>query len=404
MGIVFGDATLPQPVRSDITPCESGNGTEQSASGGPQGGTGTGLSDSGSTGADGDSSKIPLPRLAYSPPWVCNGIITTKLSAAGVDTSDSDAVDEQLRGMSEWLYTDKYHPKGSISTIQVSTYCEMLLAGGHYRHNFEFLGVPLSTRPFYGKGSSVSASGSGGATSIPVDFRYSPFVEPALLSEQFEIEPVLRAGFLPAFRPGDADEYIMPHPDRYSTIRVMSIDKEVIYATTNFILRGYSKATKESFKVLESTMGNTLQLNREKYKIVALQIAVIDARAPFDWLRNWEDKWDKYMRASVLAKKRWRWYIMFGSHLLGGYPLQYSVASSAQDEPQSLINMDVFVTDDIPLPDMKRVVSESGLTYFQWEGTVYNPDTMSFEKPIPEYSSLATKAETPSDAEYERES
>jgi hypothetical protein len=66
--------------------------------------------------------------------------------------------------------------------------------------------------------------------------------------------------------------------------------------------------------------------------------------------------------------------------------------------------MDLFVTDDVRLPDMKRITSENGLTYFRWGGTVYNPDSLTFERTIEEYPTSAGKAEDPADAEYESES
>ncbi len=265
----------------------------------------------------------------------------------------------------------------------------------------DFSDLPERTK--YVTGDPVGKGTSGGPTALPIDYKYSPFVEPSLLDEAFGIEAVLQAGFLPAFRPGDLNEGIVAHPDRHATIRVMSIDKEVIYATTNFMMEGYNKVTKESFKIIESTLGNTLQLNKEKYKLFKMKLGVVDAEAPFDWLRSWEDKWDRYMRASVLAKNRWRWYILFGSHVIGGYPLQFSLGADAKDEPFTGISVDIFVTDDKPLPEMKRMVSEDGFVYFRWGGTTYNSDTLQFESTIKEFPTSAPKAMSPDEAEYERE-
>jgi hypothetical protein len=350
-----------------------------------------------------------IPEQAYWPKEECNSYI--RGSADGVasdgEITDQDALDNWLNDRTYLIQTDTYKKTGAIGELSIRDYFKPAIEAGIFIENEAALAVwgALKDRPHYlTAGQGAASGGAGGPTALPVDFLYSPFVEPALLDETFEIEPVLRAGFLPAFRPGDLDEYIVPHPDRHATIRVMSIDKEVIYATTNFMMEGYTKATKESFKIIESTLGNTLQLNREKYKLFAIKIGLVDAELPFDWLRSWEDKWEKYMRASVLAKNRWRWYILFGGHLIGGYPLQYSVSANAKDEPYSSINMDLFVTDDVRLPNMKRIASENGLTYFRWGGTVYNPDSLTFERTIEEYPTSAGKAEDPADAEYESES
>ena len=347
-----------------------------------------------------------IPIYAYWSSATCEGYMEND---SGVDVSNQEALDNFFISATNGLLlqTDKYHISGAVAPYTVKSFYEKDLASGDRVHSPGAIGTfgPLKDRGYYDSGGLIAATGgTGQPASLPVDFLYSPFVEPALLTEQFEIEPVLNAGFLPGFRPGDLDQYIIPHPDRYSTIRVMSIDKEVIYATTNFMLESYTKATKESFKIIESTLGNTLQLNKEKYKLFTLKIGLVDAATPFDWLRNWEEKWEKYMRASVLAQNRWRWYILYGSHLIGGYPLQYSLSANAKDEPYSSINVDIFVTDDVRLPDMKRMASEDGLTYFRWSGTVYNQDTTQYENVIPEYPTSARKAETPEDASYESES
>ena len=317
-----------------------------------------------------------------------------------VDVTDQEQLDDWFRkeGNRFLLQTDLYHDSTyEGGDVLISSFYDDDL----YFKDVLHINTPLAERPMYGIGSTGAGGGSGGPTALPIDFRYSPFVQPSLLNEKFEIEAVLRAGFLPGFRPGE--DAIMAHPDRYATIRVMSIDKKVIYATTNFMMKGYNKATKESLKVIESTLGNSLQLNKEKFKIFKMRLGLVDAIEPFDWLRSWEDKWDRYMRASVLARNRWRWYILFGSHLIGGYPIQYTLGANAKEEPYAGISVDIFVTNDVRLPDMKRMTTESGLVYFRWGGTTYNSNSLQFESTIQEYPTAPPKATSPDESEFEDE-
>lgn len=351
------------------------------------------------------------PKVLPVVPWqayVSNGAAENMVEADSRTDggSSQDGIDEFFEDSVNFLLqTSKYnHSSWGAGTVCINTFFQDLINEDMRQNNVvaEQMYGNLAGRLKYG-GDGGGASGSGGPAVFPVDFLHSPFVEQLLLDETFDIGAVLQAGFLPAFRPGDLNEGIVAHPDRHATIRVMSIDKEVIYATTNFIMEGYNKATKESFKIIESTLGNTLQLNKEKFKLFKMKLGIIDAEAPFDWLRSWEDKWDKYMRASVLARNRWRWYILFGSHVIGGYPLQFSLGADAKDEPFAGIMVDIFVTDDKPLPEMKRMISKDGLVYFRWGGTTYNPDTLQFESTIREFPTSAPKAMSPNEAEYESE-
>jgi len=341
----------------------------------------------------------PIPYDAYVSKPSAEGKV-----ANNCDVSSQESIDAYFNNGHEYLQTGTYSHSNMGPGISLRDYFQGKIDNGSMYHNAAglMLSGAVSDRPLYNLGGGGAGGGSGGPISLPVDYRYSPFIIPSLLNEQFEIEAVLRAGFLPGFRPGE--DAIIAHPDRYATMRVMTIDKDVVYASTNFMMEGYTKATKESFKVIESTLGNTLQLNKEKFKIFKMNLGLVDAQEPFDWLRSWEDKWNRYMRASVLARNRWRWYILFGSHLIGGYPLQYSLGASAKDEPYTGITVDIFVTDDILLPEMKRMTTEAGLVYFRWGGTTYNPNTLQFEKTIPEYPTSPPKATSPDESEFENES
>lgn len=315
-------------------------------------------------------------------PTLANETITGELGENPSQEALDEFFDENINNQLLQTSTYRHSLSQTNNNESIAGHFEDLITGENaiYSPPMTSWGLPrpLSGRTYYYVGAAAGSS-SGGAVNLDVDYLYSPFVAPAILSESFELGAAIRAGFMPALRPGDpgvnpgdGNFSIVNHPDRHATIRVMSIDKQVIYATTNFMMEGYNKSTQESYKILESTLGNTLQLNKEKFKIVKIKLGLIDAQIPFDWLNSWEDMWNRVMRASVLAKNRWRWYILFGSHIIGGYPLQYSMGSNASDEPFTGIIVDVFVTDDRPLPPVLTL--GFGAISLTWDGVSYTSD------------------------------
>lgn len=241
---------------------------------------------------------------------------------------------------------------------------------------------PTQSRPIYVGGVDGSFGGGGGITALDVDYRSSFWKMPDVASEQFRLEPVLEAGFLPAIRPSDLGGIAL-HADRHATIRVMSIDGSRIYATTNFMLQSVNKNVEEDFTPLKSIWGTSLQFMREKFKLYRLDFQMLDAKN-FDWQRAWKKAWNSYIRGSVLAANKWRFYVLYGSHLLGGYPIKYRDASSADEEPLTKMSITLFITDDESLPKMTRMESKTGLVYFQWTGTTYVSGMGVYDKPIPE--------------------
>ena len=267
----------------------------------------------------------------------------------------------------------------------------------------------ISDRNIY----KVDADAIAAAAQVDLDVTFlgNAFQELSADWDQFEIEPVLRAGFLPAIRPGQYGGLTL-HPDRHATIRVLDINGNLKYSTTNFMLESVAMATKESFSVSSAFTGNTLQFSEEKFKIFKLSLRLIDAEYPFDWRRAWDRNWRKYMRGSQLVKDKSRFYILYGSSLIGGYPLQYTFSASANDEPYSALSVDIFVTDNIPLPEMKYIASEKEgeQVGFKWTGTEYSTEDMDaaiqsleareyYSPPLKPTS--PKKAETPLETEYE---
>ena len=270
--------------------------------------------------------------------------------------------------------------------------------------NSPYDGRTVSNRNYYSGGTPASGGGSGVATPpLPVDFLGSPWIMPDVLREQFKLEPVLRAGFLPSVRPGDVGG-IVHHPNRRSTLRVMNQDGTCVYATTNFMLEGVQRLVEEDYRPAQGFEENLIQLYGEKFKIYSFSMKMINS-ANLDWQRAWDQAWRKHIRGSVLAAKHNRCYILSGTKIYGGYPVKYTDQTSAALEPVGKMNMVMFVTDDEPLPTMIRLKNKAGQEYFKWVPksgeSIFSSESMHFAKDMPEYADEVITATSFDETEIE---
>jgi hypothetical protein len=259
-------------------------------------------------------------------------------------------------------------------------------------------------RMAWGGGIGSAAPGGEAAVNLDPAFRASPYRMLDVDIEKFNVENVLRAGFLPAIRPGDLGG-IAHVPSRHATLRVMTIGGVCKYATTNFMLEGVMRAVEEDYRPSTGFEENLLQLHGQKYRLYSFKMVLLDA-ANFDWARAWDRAWQNYIRASVLAQNKWRCYILCGNRLYGGYPLKYNDNATAQGQPATDITMVMFITDDEALPSMARVANKQGMVYYKWKGTTFVSGASGniVDRPIPEYSGdLSMTAEDPEETEYEDE-
>ena len=296
---------------------------------------------------------------------------------------------QDILGPEAYLQTAKYHHYGwTPSESIISMYSEynnfdwtnsgVINHAGNKKEAWE----KLPNRPIYTDSGGLSALGSGGGESyMQADFRSSPFQLPDIDIQRFRLEPVLRAGFLPARRPGRFDG-IREHPSRYNTMRVMGIGGDAVFASTDFMLPGLQEESSENFSVNPSMWGLSIRFDIEKYSIYTLTMELINSHN-FDWLRQFKYAWKNYLRGSVLAGNQWRFYMLSGARLLGGYPVKYQMLSAAKDEPATQMSMVMIVTDDEALPKMQEIVDKrSGLTFFKWEGSVYSSPIAGVKNPV----------------------
>jgi len=137
--------------------------------------------------------------------------------------------------------------------------------------------------------------------------------------------------------------------------------------------------------------GMQLAFNKERYRVYGISLNLIDA-ANFDWDRNWDQAWRKYMKGSRLAAKKWRWYMLYGARLIGGYPVGYTHIQQAANEPVTGVTLQVVITDDLPLPTMHYYNAdgfEAGNGFYRWKGNVYKEDSVVDPELIAEYGAEA---------------
>jgi hypothetical protein len=199
------------------------------------------------------------------------------------------------------------------------------------------------------------------------------------------------AGFLPGRRPGKHGS-IKHHPDRKATIRIMSSDGTVIYATTNFMLEGYNDSQQEGFQSMDTFDGAVGQFSDEMPRTITFRGKLLDCMS-FDWLRSWEAAYEKYMRGSINARNMWRFYILFQAKIVGGYMLNCAKSGDAGAEPVVPFQFSVLVIDNMPLPEMETVTDALGQLYSRYNGSAETLATdiarLRLDAPTPEYSELS---------------
>lgn len=189
---------------------------------------------------------------------------------------------------------------------------------------------------------------------------------PEVDQRKFDIYYAVQAGFLPARRPGIHGGIAM-HPERYATFRIMSIDGEVIYATTNISIEDIQSSRKESVNFTRSTDGYVGSFSEEGPQVSTVSGKLIDCQN-FDWMRSWEQVYDKLARGSVLARRKWRVYILYKATIIGGYLLNSNLFENAVREPEVPFSFQMYITDRIPLPRM-NVYSQNGQNFQRFKGT-----------------------------------
>lgn len=324
----------------------------------------------------------------------------------GKSQSEKDAIYQKSPGFIGW--TDSHRPTGAAAGLNgvdylITQYCMDLpefYSDGVKPTNLRAAAQHIAnSRSIYDSGASFSGSG-GAPAALEVDVLVSPYLLPDVEAETFKIEPVLRAGFMPALRPGDVGG-IQLHPSRYATMRVMSIEGSVKYATTNFCLDTVQKDVRENFAVRQSFHGTQLEFNKERYRVYSFGFSLIDSRN-LDWDRAFELAWQRFMRGAVLAARKWRWYLLEGGRLYGGYPLGYSHRKSAAGEPVTGLTLQVYITDDIPLPEM-RMYPAPGFSanngFYRWKGDSYVEGVDVNMNAIKDYEPQI-KPGNPTDVEY----
>ena len=205
-------------------------------------------------------------------------------------------------------------------------------------------------------GGASSGSGEGGIEPLDPDLRTGMVWDPLDTEAiKFDIYDVAIKGFLPARRPGRGG-YLESHPERYSTIRVLNSKGEPIFATTNFTLESIIKPQKERVSAQITFDDVIARFGPERMKVFSFSGKLLDY-ANFDWMREWEVVWDKFLRGEVLAKNLWRAYILSEGNLYGGYMLSTNIQKTIKG-PGVPFSFTMLMTDNVHLPTLTLITAQ----------------------------------------------
>jgi len=313
-----------------------------------------------------------------------NAASNAEFVTLGSTTLKYSTVDDRLRQLPFFAQDATLHylhhrPRGTIQSIATEI-CQNATAEWNADHPnrviqgrmLRGLPYPVSSytalRQAYLGDSSGGGGGRGGGGTTPLPFvAGGPWAETAFRGKTFALEPVLKAGFGPAVRPGTGG-YIVDHPHRYATIHVIDIDGTVRFSTTDFALQKVAKQVGEKFQMISTWDGPQLVFRCERGSIYQLGFSMLNTKN-FDWLRAFQMNWTRYFRGSALASQQSRLYVLYGATLLGGYPTGMSISESTTAEPLAQLMIQMYITDDVPLPDMTIINAATG--EYTWEGDTF---------------------------------
>jgi hypothetical protein len=217
--------------------------------------------------------------------------------------------------------------------------------------------------------NSAGGGGAGGIAALDVPMIAGDIYSgPDTTRQSFDIIYAIQAGFLPAVRPG-RNGGVFHHPERYTTFRIMSIDGRSIYATTNIIINNIRKGRQENVNFTQSTEGYVGSFSEEAPEMATVSGEVFDCEN-FDWKRELEMVYDRIARGSVLAREKWRLYLLYKADIIGGYPLNLQVFEDVIQDPRVPFSFQMYLTDRMPLPKMQAYIdNKNGQTYHRYKGT-----------------------------------
>jgi hypothetical protein len=181
----------------------------------------------------------------------------------------------------------------------------------------------------------------------------------------FNILYPIKAGFLPGRRPG-IHGAIKPHPERVTTFRVMDLDGNTVYATTNIMVQSVNDVRREAFTPSMASDAPSGTYGSESPRQVSVSALLMNADN-FDWKRKWERVYDEMARGSVLSRKEWRFYFLYMAEIYGGYPIAQTISTQAQDDKTVRLSFQMYVTDHYPLPKLHVVDEEQGVYNYEGE-------------------------------------
>lgn len=177
-------------------------------------------------------------------------------------------------------------------------------------------------RSVFVNASSSPAGGGGGVTPEPeLEFLTGGLWSTAQYDGNvFSLEPTLRAGFLePRRPPGDAGfrPIVSPSSSR-ATIYVLGLDGKIWFWTTDFMLETVSKQYREQVVLVSTQEGSSINFACEPDGDFIFSGKLVNT-PDYDWARNWQYNWDRYLKGSVTARNMCRTVILYNGRIVAGY-------------------------------------------------------------------------------------
>ena len=209
----------------------------------------------------------------------------------------------------------------------------------------------ISRLAYNGGSGTMGSGGGGGAPALEIEFMTGGlwgsrrFADP-----NFALEPVLRAGFMPARRPSGKKGFrSSADADKRATLHIMGLDGKIWFSTSDFILQEVQKMEGQVAARVSSMEGSTVKFVCAKDRIFLFGGFLMNM-PNYDWARNWEFYWHRYLSGSTNAANRCRAILIYDDKCIEGYITEYNTTSLSVGDYFEPLNFKMYISNYMIMP------------------------------------------------------
>ena len=122
---------------------------------------------------------------------------------------------------------------------------------------------------------------------------------------------------------------------------------EYIVTSTKFLLSSVQPSSREKVQAIRG-FGEEYFFNAfgKDVPIYTISGVLINFRSAHDWVRDFKDLYENYLRAYVLVREKWMAVLHYSNRWIRGYPISFNESETSEAETYVPFNMQMVVRKD----------------------------------------------------------